>query len=286
MHDCGWFIHSLTLAKSNEKISDLMRRLITILNILLICLSYGQTTEDIEKESIFLFEKRNYFLNSRNEFPYDSIPDYNRKIEKFILKSTSTNPETLNYEFKNLINIQNGLNIITSEDKLLRIYNWNTLEGGTMQFYKNVFQYSYNGNVYSKLSKIESDDDDVSVNFYEINDLKIDDKNYYITFSVFVASSALYYFEANIFSIENRELIENVNLFKTKEGLTNSLGYEIDLTNSINQNRKNGIQLMENMDLVYDKKNKTIIIPLIKDNGKLTNRKIKYKLKDKYFEKV
>ena len=155
-----------------------------------------------------------------------------------------------------------------------------------MQFYKNVFQYSYNGNVYSKLSKIESDDDDVSVNFYEINDLKIDDKNYYITFSVFVASSALYYFEANIFSIENRELIENVNLFKTKEGLTNSLGYEIDLTNSINQNRKNGIQLMENMDLVYDKKNKTIIIPLIKDNGKLTNRKIKYKLKDKYFEKV
>ncbi|WP_415061033.1 hypothetical protein [Flavobacterium sp.] len=263
-----------------------MKRLITIINILLISIAYGQTTENIEKESIFLFEKRNYFINSRNEFPYDSIPDYNRKIEKFILKSTSTNPETLNYKFKNLINLQNGLNIITSEDKLFRIYNWNTLEGGTMQFYKNVFQYSSNGNVYSKLSKIESEDDIVSVNFYEINDLKIDDKNYYITFSVFVASSALYYFEANIFSIENGELIENVNLFKTKEGLTNTLVYEIDLTNSINQNRKNGIQLMENMDLVYDKKNKTIIIPLIKDNGKLTNRKIKYKLKDKYFEKV
>ena len=263
-----------------------MRRIIIILNILLINIAYGQTLENIEKELESIIEKRNYFINNINISSFDSIFEYNNKLEKIVLKYTSKNPETLNYHFKNLSNHPNSLNIITSEDNLFRIYNWNTLDGGTMQFYKNVFQYYHNGNVYSELSKVESEDDIVSVNFYEINDLKIDNKNYYITFSLFVGSSALYYYEVKIFSIENGKLNDNVNLIKTKEGLTNTLGYEIDFTNSSNQDRKNEYKIIENMSLVYDKKNRTIIIPLIKDNGKLTNRKIKYKLKDKYFEKV
>jgi hypothetical protein len=40
------------------------------------------------------------------------------------------------------------------------------------------------------------------------------------------------------------------------------------------------------MDLTYDKKNQTIVIPLINENGKITKNKIRYQFKGSYFEKI
>jgi hypothetical protein len=243
----------------------------------------SQTLKEIEKDLNNLIEKRNNCIESKTKNSSDSLSKFNIELEKLVLKFTSSNPETLTHKFKDL---RNGLSIITSEDGQFRIYNWNTLEGGTMQYHKNVFQYKANGKTCSKLSKIETEYDDSSVDFFEINDVKVNSKHYYVTSSVFIGSTAIYYYEVKIFSIENGKLNEDAKLIKTKSGIKNTIGYEIDLSNSANRDRKDGVISRDYISLIYDKKNKTIIIPLINGDGKITKKKIKYKFKGKYFEKI
>ena len=69
-------------------------------------------------------------------------------------------------------------------------------------------------------------------------------------------------------------------------GLKNTLGYEVDLSSSANRNRNDGVVSRDYMELIYDKKTQTIVIPLIKADGKVTKNKIKYRFTGKYFEKM
>lgn len=242
---------------------------------------FSQDLNSIENKINTLIEKRIFWSENQSENAYDSLVIYNKVFEKFILNFTSKNTETLTHNFKK---IKNGLNIISSEDGLFRIYTWNTLEGGTMQFYRNVFQYNIGGKVYSKYN--HKDEDDNGCSYYEINDVEINSKHYYVTNSVSVGSSAVYYYEAKIFSIDKGKLNENAKLIKTKTGIKNSLGYEVDLSNSSNRDRKDGVESRDYIDLIYDNKNKSIVIPLISENGRITKNKIKYKFTGNYFEKI
>ena len=153
-----------------------------------------------------------------------------------------------------------------------------------MQFYRNVFQYNIGGKVYSKLNEKESQDS--GYRFYDLNEVSVEGKKYYITSSIAIGSSAIYYYEAKVFSIENGKLNENEKLINTKTGLKNTLGYEVDLSSSANRNRNDGVVSRDYMELIYDKKTQTIVIPLIKADGKVTKNKIKYTFTGKYFEKM
>ncbi len=255
-----------------------MKKYILILFLISKINFYSQDFNNFEKEINYLLEKRDYWHESSSEKSFDSLQKYSLKMEKLILNCTSKNPKSLNHNFKNL---SKSIYIQTSDDGLFRIYSWNTLEGGTMQFYKNIFQYEIDDKVFSKINVIENYDN--GCNYFEINDVVVNQKHYYVTSSVAVGSSAVFYYKAKIFSIENGILNENAKLIKTKSGMRNSLGYEIDLSSSSN---KNNDDIMDYIKLIYDKKNKTIIIPLIKENGFITKQKIKYKFNGKYFEKI
>lgn len=152
-----------------------------------------------------------------------------------------------------------------------------------MQFYRNAFQYNIDGKVYSKLNK--KDENDNGCIFYEINDVIIKGRHYYVTSSVSVGSTAVYYYEAKIFSIENGKLNENTKLIKTRSGIKNTLGYDVNFADSSNRDRTDGVQSRDYIDLIYDKKTKTIIIPLINGDGKITKNKIKYSFTGNFFEK-
>ena len=258
-----------------------MRKFILLFFIFFKGTLFSQELNLIENKLNNLIEKRIFWSDDQSKTAYDSLAKYNKEFEKFILNFTSNSPKTLIHNF-NIIKV--GLNIITSEDGLFRIYTWNTFGGGTMQFFRNVFQYNIDGKIYSKLNM--KDDDDNGCSFYEINDVKINSKHYYVTNSISIGSSAVYYYEAKIFSIDNRELNENVKLIKTKSGIKNILGYEVDLSSSSNIERKDGVEIRDYIDLKYDKKNKTIVIPLINEDGKITKNKIKYKFKGNFFEKI
>ena len=242
---------------------------------------FSQELNILENQLNKLIEKRIFWSENQNDQAYDSLSKYNNEFEKLILNFSSKNTNTLSYKFNK---IKVGLNIVTSTDGLFRIYTWNTFEGGTMQFYKNIFQYKFNGKVYSKLNK--KDDDDNGCSFFEINDVVTKGKHFYITSSISVGSSALYFYEAKIFSIQGGKFLENENLIKTKSGLKNTLGYSVDLSNSSNRDRKDGIESRDYIALIYDRKNKVIIIPLINGDGKVTKNKIKYQFNGKFFQKI
>jgi hypothetical protein len=257
-----------------------MRKFILLFFIFFKGTLFSQDLNLIEKKLNNLIEKRIFWSDDQSETAYDSLAKYNKEFETFILNFTSQNPKTLTHNFNKI----KGLNIISSEDGLFRIYTWNTYEGGTMQFYRNVFQYNIHGKVYSKFNK--KDEEDNGCSFYEINNVEINSKHYYVTTSVSVGSSAVYYYEAKIFSIDNGELNENAKLIKTKSGIKNTLGYEVDLSSSSNRERKDGVESRDYINLIYDKKNKTIVIPLINEDGKITKNKIKYKFTGNFFEKI
>lgn len=237
---------------------------------------FSQDLNLIEKKLNALNEKRIFWSDDQSETAYDSLAKYNDEFEKFILNFTSKTPKSLTHNFNEI----DGLNKISSEDGLFRVYSWNTFEGGTMQFYRSVFQYNVNGKVYSKVNTKRN------CSFYKITDVEINSKHYYITNSVSVGSGAVYYFEAKIFSIDNGQLNENTKLIKTKSGIKNTLGYGVDLSSSSNRDRKDGIESRDYIDLIYDKKNKTIVIPLITEDGRITKNKIKYKFTGNFFEKI
>ncbi|TGD56732.1 hypothetical protein [Flavobacterium humi] len=260
-----------------------MKKHILLLFLFLNFSVYSQSIAFFEKKLNALISKRNSISESDDEKAYENLAKYNAELEKLVLQFTSSNPETLTYSFKEM---PNGLNIVTSADGQFRIYTWNTLEGGTMQFYKNVYQYKANGKVYSRLSKAETDEGDSGVNFYNLNEVKSNGKTYYITNSIAVGSSAAYHYEAKVFCIENGQLNDNAKLIKTKSGLKNTLGYDIDLSSSSNRDRTDGIEGRDYMTMVYDKKTKTIIIPLLNEDGKITKKKIRYQFTGKYFEKI
>ncbi|MCL9807537.1 hypothetical protein NAT51_18585 [Flavobacterium amniphilum] len=261
-----------------------MKKIVKLTILLLSICASGQIDKNYEKKLNKLIEKRKYWdeesRKSSDLEVYDSLDKYNTEFEKLLLKVTESLPESIKSDFKTLK--KNGINILTSKDGNFRIYTWNTLGGGTMQFYRNIFQYKTDGKVYSKANKLDSDES--GCNFYELNQVTSKGKTFYITSSIAVFSSSNYYFEAKVFAFDKNKLNTKAKLIKTKSGIKNTLGYEIDLSGTSNENQREDIRDYMNME--YDTKTNTIIIPLLKEDGRITTKKIKYQFKGEYFEKI
>lgn len=112
----------------------------------------GQHLKKIDKKLNATFGKIDYWssFSGYNEKinPSDSLENANDLFEKMLLEYTSSNSQTISYSFKDLAD--NGLKIVTSESGLFRIYSWDTSTGGTMHYYRNVFQYKEGTKVFSK----------------------------------------------------------------------------------------------------------------------------------------
>ena len=255
--------------------------LILILNFSL----YAQDIKTCNKRLKETFEKIEFYSSQKDEYrnAYDSIDKYNGIIKKSLLKYSCSIPETLTYDFKDLTKI--GLKISESQDGFFKIYCWDSETGGTMRSYRNVFQFKNGNKLFSQ--KLTSDIDqygESSFSYEIIDEVISENKTFYIVKCIFIGSSAVSSHKIKIFSIENSKLNENAKLIKTKTGIRNELSYDIDFSSNVNQ-ESNSVD-SEYAWILYDKKSKTIILPLISENGKLTKRKIKYAFKGKYFEKI
>lgn len=247
--------------------------------------SYGQDIKTCNRKLKETFEKIEFYTDQRgkNEFAYDSINKSNEDFEKLLLHCTSSFPETLTLDFKDLT--KSGLEISTSKNSLFRIYSWDTETGGTMRSFRNIFQFKSSKKVFSQKLLSDVDEYGESSYSYEILDQVISKKKtFYIVKCISIGSSAVSSHKIKIFSIENGKLNDNAKLIKTKSGIKNELSYDIDFSSSVNQ-EPNSVD-REYAWLKYDVKNKIIIIPLITEEGKLTKQKIKYQFKGDYFEKI
>lgn len=243
---------------------------------------FGQNLKNEEKKLNEAFAKTNYWASydgsSDKIYALDSALKYDSIFTKQLSKCLKTDPATISYNFKNLV--ENGMKIVTSEDGNFRIYSWDDETGGTMRRYNKIFQFRDKKKVLSKeiTNRREGADDA----FYtQINDVISGNKTFYVTQSISVLSSALSYHKVKIFSIDDGKLNDKAVLIKTKSGLKNQLGYEVDVSSQSNRDQE-----VPDYSIIYDKKNRIIAIPLILSNGKVTGGKIKYQLKGQYFEKL
>jgi len=146
--------------------------------------SQTMSVEQIENDLHKSYHKIVAFRNDPKEVDWDSLMIENKIFREKIGLYTSKYPLTLSYEFDSLR--KDNVDIIDSEDKLLRIYSWDTWLGGTMYDFGNVFQYRSDNKVYSKIVYDTTSGEGEYIPFYsEIFTLKANNHTYYLAvFSV------------------------------------------------------------------------------------------------------
>jgi len=169
-----------------------------------------------------------------------------------------------------------GVDINTSADEMFRIYSWDTWTGGTMHYFENVMQYKVGNRTYSILDTASAESQNYVFPYYKLHTLKVDNHNYYLAIYYGVFSGKDRGQGIRIFTI-NQGKLEDAKLIKTQSGLHNKLYYDFD---GFTGNSK------VNENILYNEATRTISLPVVLDNGKLTAKRILYKFTGQYFERI
>jgi hypothetical protein len=249
--------------------------LFTLTLLLVTANSYGQTNpfDKVDKDLTSLYSKTFSFYYSNN----DSLNYYSDLFTTTFMDFIKNNPATLNYKFKSLTD-SNACHIVTSPDGLLRIYSWDTWTGGTMNDLKNIFQFKSGNKIHS--TDYRRNEDYFATYYTAIFALEASLKTYYLTVSGGSESTKDAFEILRVYTISNDTLNDKVKLIKTTSGLNNSIRFEYDFFSVVDRPER-PIRLMR-----YDTDKKTIYIPIVLENGKVTDRYILYRFNGKYFEKI
>jgi len=209
----------------------------------------------------------------------DSLEKANRIFQDALVADASQYSSSIGYPFQLLKKA--GLTIATSSDHRFRIYSWDTWEGGTMHFFRNVDQWVGGDKIYAKaINASATDPADPGVFCTPIYTFATSARTYYL-----VVNSAMYstkddYEGIQAYCIANRTLDDSVPIFRTQSGLKSSIGFNFDFFSVVGRPER-PMHLIE-----FDITNKMIRIPVVLGNGIVTRRWIRYQWTGKYFERI
>jgi hypothetical protein len=236
----------------------------------------------IEHDLLVKFQRIDYWWGYSGDNTkidkYDSLHKANTIFQEALTNITSKYSESLNYDFKLLK--RSGLTIATSDDHRLRIYSWDTNEGGTMHFFLNVYQWMAKDHVYSKAVDADAaNPGDPGVFCTPIYTFHTPIKTYYLVINSAMYSTKDTYESVQSFCIGDKSLNDSVRIFKTQTGLNNSIGFSFDFFSVVDRpERPLGL-------IRFDPARKQVRIPLVFENGTVTHRSIVYTWTGKYFER-
>lgn len=243
--------------------------------------TYSQGSKTPEANLLACFKKITYWSEYQGEDAKinaaDSLSNANRLFQKTLKEYTARYPQTIQQSFASLT--KEGLYIATSQDGLFRIYSWDTQEGGTMHYFANVFQYQ----VGTKAQSVNLGDTasyDAGSWYSEIHTLTTGDKTYYLGVKNAIHSTKDCAQGVKVFAIENGTLNHQVKLIKTGSGIRNELNFEYDFFSVVDRPER-PVKL-----ITYNPQAKKISIPVVYEDGKVTNKQIVYQFTGQYFEKV
>jgi hypothetical protein len=243
--------------------------------------TFGQSSNSIEETLLKEFKKITYWAYYKGDTDtvdkYDSLEKANENFRKLLLKHTAQSPSTLTTDFKEIVN--EGLSIATSTDGLFRIYSWDTYTGGTMHIFDNVYQYKVNGRVFSKTLRESEDEHDPGYWYSTIYSLTNAGKTFYLGLRHGIYSTKDSYQGIKSFSISNNSLNAGTKLIKTNTGVKNILGFEFDFF-SVVHHLERPVRL-----ITYNATTKTLTLPIVLENGEVTERRIIYQFTGRYFER-
>jgi len=245
----------------------------------------AQTPKGIEAALLKSFKKIDYWADkgrrdiTGNISLDDSLENANEVFAKKLKDYTVKYPTTISQDFSALK--KERLDIFTSADGLLRVYSWETWLGGTMRDFANVFQYNTGKNIQSVYLHSTGDDSKENVPFYSnLYTFKANQKTYYLGIYGCIYSTKDAGTGIKIFDIENGGLNTDVKIIKTASGLHGKIYYDYDFFSVVD------ITYGKRPTISFDATTKSIYVPLVDGNGKVTHKFITYKFTGKYFEKV
>lgn len=270
---------SLTERKTTTK----LKITIYILTLLFLTTNlFGQTKtiQEIEKDLQQSYKK---ILSDRfdtDTLAWDKLETDNKIFKEKIINYTSNYPSTLTYNFDSLR--KENIDIVSSEDNFLRIYSWDTWLGGTMHVFENIFQFKSGERIYSKVNYDTAIDGegDYAPFYSQIFTLIANNKTYYLAVNNGIFSTKDASQSIKAITIENNSLIDTLKLFKTKTELLNEIDVSFDFFSVVNRPER-PLRLIK-----YNKDKKIIYIPIVLENGKVTDRYILYQFKGQYFEHI
>ena len=230
-----------------------------------------------QKTNLKLAENNLCKLYSNISKEDDLVYENSEKFEKEFIKILKENPSTLDYDFKTLID-KKYCYVKTSSDGNFRIYSWDTETGGTMHFFKTVYQYKNNSKVYLKVPTYE--EGDAGAFCSKIFDVKIGNKNFYlpITNGIFSTKDASQ--SISVFNIEGNKLVDSEKLFKTKTKTLNRIDVEFDFFSVVDRPER-PLQL-----ITFDAKRNIIYIPVVNEKLQVTEKYFLYQLSDNLFKYI
>lgn len=245
--------------------------------------AFGQSNEEIERELIGHMKHIRQLSNYTNSYTVglsEKLDAENETFKTKLLKYTGR-ATTLKYDFKQL---REYVNVATSKNGKFRIYSWDTESGGTMHFFKNVYQYqSGDGKVYSKSP--DWGEGDAGGFFTDIFQVETKNETVYAARFSAILMTSLSYQSVDLYKIDGKSLNANVKLFKTKSGLQNSIGFEYNFFSVVDRPER-PLKL-----IAFDEKTNTIKIPVVikkdgNDYGTVTGKFINYRFNGTHFVKV
>jgi hypothetical protein len=239
----------------------------------------AQTPTEIEQNLVKLYAKVSDNSAYKGDSDNDLLGKANDEFKAKVLEYTKI-AATLKHNFTEL---EKEITIKTSEDGKFRAYSWDRLDGGTMHFFETVYQFQgKNGKVYS--NSVETEEGSPGGFAHEIFTVETKSGNVYLVCNSAIGSTQDRYESVGLFRIDGNKLNDNVKLFKTKSGLTNSISFGYNFFSIVNN--KNGSDGL----IFYDKKTKVLKIPVVIEdkefgNGRVTDKFISYKFNGTYFVK-
>lgn len=237
--------------------------------------SYSQTINFPSEENklVNLYSK----LISFSQADFDSLSFYSEKFEVEFTQLIQTHPASMDYPFKRLAD-SNFCNVVTSSDGQFRVYSWDTRSGGTMHFFKTLYQWRSNGTIFFEVPNYEEGDPgSFCSKLYTVN---IHDIPYYLTVTNSIFSSKEAQQSISAYAIIGGKLVDTVNLFKAKQKTFNSIDVNFDFFSVVDRPER-PLEL-----ITYDDKKQTIYIPVVNDKGQVSKKYILYRLNGTCFEYI
>ena len=236
---------------------------------------FGQTltNEQIEEDLHASYKRILFYRFEADTINWEFIQKENEVFREKLLHYTSKYPSTLNFTFKKL---SYNIYINSSEDSLVKIYSWDTWLGGTMHDFENVYQFKSSDKVYSQADHYADEKEQA---FYsQIHSVKTTNKTYYLTVNNAIYSTKDAGQSIKVFVIESNSLNNTTELIKTTKGMVNSIDVSYDFFSVVDRPER-PLRLIR-----YDSEKKLIYIPIVYENGKVTDRYIIYRFTGQYFE--
>jgi len=240
---------------------------------------HGQSVQQVEQDILGYLSKIQYWRYeysaedtnfSAEVSPVDTIEVANRELLQYFLKVGVNNQTMLSAPF-NLLE-KADIKIVTSPDKKMRIYSWDTHTGGTMHFFNTVAQYETGSGV--TITEIRDKpehykDSMIPGNTYNLIYTMADKsgKKYYLPVYTAIYSTKDVMKGIRAFSIENGKLLD-AEIFKATNKTLSRIEYGYDyMTNYSFKKMKEEYTLYINKQKLY--------IPVV-EGEKITGRWLIY----------